>query len=79
MSKTYLIFLLLLCINILNCQKKEAKLEGKPISSDESSKSLKNAFDGDLTTKFVSSLKLGWVGLELESEAVITKIVCSFK
>ena len=74
MSKTYLIFLLLLCINILNCQKKEAKLEGKPISSDESSKSLKNAFDGDLTTKFVSSLKLGWVGLELESEAVITKI-----
>ena len=75
MSKPFLILLLLLCIN---CKESGTKLKGTPFSSDESSKTLKNAFDGDLSTKFVSSLKEGWVGLELSSEAVITKIGFAF-
>ena len=66
--------LLILCIYSLYCQQTETKFEGKPFSSDESSKSLSNAFDDDLSTKFISSLKNGWVGLELTAPAKITKI-----
>ena len=75
MSKPLLVLLLLFFIN---CKESKNKLEGTPFSSDESSDSLKNAFDGDLTTKFESALKEGWVGLELSSEAVITKIGFAF-
>ena len=67
--------LILLCIYSLYCLQEEAKLEGKPFASDkELSKTLENAFDGDISTKFTSSLKDGWVGLELSSPAKITKI-----
>ena len=75
MSKPFLVLLLLLFIN---CKESGTKLKGTPFSSDESSKTLKNAFDGDISTEFVSVLKEGWVGLELSSEAVITKIGFAF-
>ena len=74
MSKTVCL-VLFLCIYSLYCLKEESKLEGKPFSSDnELSETLSNAFDGDISTEFTSSLKDGWVGLELSSPAKITKI-----
>ena len=74
MSKINLILLLLFCIFSYGSQQSEAKLEGKPFSSDGSSNSLSYAFDGDLSTEFFSPLKDGWVGLELSKPAKITKI-----
>ena len=74
MSKTNLIFLFLFCIYSFSSQQLEFKLEGKPISSDELSEIVSNAFDGDLSTQFISPLKDGWVGLELSKPAKITKI-----
>ena len=53
----------------------ETKLTGTPISSDYSSPSIVNPFDGDMNTEFKSSLSsLGWVGLKLDSKYQITKI-----
>ena len=43
-------------------------IKGTPISSDSSSKSLSNAFDGDISTEFKSSKESnGWIGLELDN------------
>ena len=72
MSKLYFNLLLILCIYYIYSQ--ETKLEGVPFSSDESSQTLLNAFDGDLSTSFTSTLKEGWIGLELSSPSKITKI-----
>ena len=60
MSKYYFPLLLILCIYSIYTE--DTKLEGVPFSSDESSESLKNAFDGDLSTEFISPAKEGWVG-----------------
>ena len=74
MSKTVCL-ILLICLHSLYCLQEESKLEGKPFSSvNELSETLLNAFDGDMTTEFTSSLKDGWVGLELSSPAIISKI-----
>ena len=55
-------------------------IKGTPISSDSSSKSLSNAFDGDITTEFKSSKESnGWIGLELDNTYRITKIGWSQK
>ena len=74
MSKISLILLVLFCIYSFSYGQSETKLQGKPLSSDDNSNSLTNAFDGDVSTEFVSSLKDGWVGLELSKPAKITKI-----
>lgn len=50
-------------------------LKGTPISSDSSSQLLSNAFDGNIDTEFKSSNSIfSWIGLELPSSYVITKI-----
>ena len=55
-------------------------IKGTPISSDSSSKSLSNAFDGDISTEFKSSKESnGWIGLELDNTYRITKIGWSQK
>ena len=74
MSKISSILLVLFCICSFSYGQSETKLQGKPFSSDDNSNSLNNAFDGDVSTEFVSSLKDGWVGLELSKPAKITKI-----
>ena len=78
MSKLYFILLLFACTYIFNSQQLDNKIEGIPFSSDENSQTLSFAFDGDLSTKFISPSKLGWVGLELSSPTKISKIGFSF-
>jgi hypothetical protein len=55
------------------------KLSGKPISSDSSSSSLINAFDGNIQTIFKSEKPSnGWIGLQLDGQYKITKIGVAF-
>ena len=59
---------------ILQQNEQSLLLKGTPIS-DSSSELVLNAFDGDITTEFKSSnSKYSWIGLELDSSYIITKI-----
>ena len=59
---------------ILQQNEQSLLLKGTPIS-DSSSELILNAFDGDITTEFKSSnSKYSWIGLELDSSYIITKI-----
>lgn len=78
MSKLYFILCLFLYINSFNFQELDNKIEGIPFSSDVDSQKLSYAFDGDFSTKFFSSRKDGWIGLELTSPTKISKIGFAF-
>ena len=59
---------------VLQQNEQSLLLKGTPIS-DSSSELVLNAFDGDITTEFKSSnSKYSWIGLELDSSYIITKI-----
>ena len=59
---------------ILQQNEQSLLLKGTPIS-DSSSELVLNAFDGDITTEFKSlNSKYSWIGLELDSSYIITKI-----
>ena len=72
--KIYQIFLLLLLSNIYLSNIIEKKLDGIPISSDINNETISLAFDGDLSTNFISSNDYGWIGKELLYPSKITKI-----
>ena len=72
--KIYQIFFLFLLSNIHLSNKIEKKLEGIPISSDIKNEKISLAFDGDLSTNFISSNDYGWIGKELLYPSKITKI-----
>ena len=77
MNKFKILFILI-NFSYYSCilQKNELSLllKGTPIS-DSSSELVLNAFDGDITTEFKSSnSKYSWIGLELDSSYIITKI-----
>ena len=71
------IFISLLNIGIINSQEK--KLNGITISSDDINEITNYAFDGDLSTNFISSLDYGWIGKELQYPSKITKIGFHFE
>ena len=65
---------------ILSNENVYVKLNGKKISSEPlTSQSISNAFDGDLSTSFISKeASKGWIGLKLDSKYLITKIGLAF-
>ena len=65
---------------ILSSENVYVKLNGKKISSEPlTSQSISNAFDGDLSTSFISKeASKGWIGLKLDSKYLITKIGLAF-
>lgn len=72
-----LLIVLLFFLPFIQKLNSPVKLSGKPISSD--SKSLINAFDGDLSTDFKSEKPSnGWLGLQLDSKYKIKKIGVAF-
>ena len=87
MNKVNTLFLILLNVILSNSiilkgdqQLVSELIKGTPISSDSSSKSLSNAFGGDISTEFKSSKESnGWIGLELDNTYRITKIGWSQK
>ena len=87
MTKNTKYFVLILSISLHVCltldkliDEESKLLTGTPISSDESSKLMKNAFDGDSSTEFKATNETySWIGLELDSSYKITKIGWSQK
>ena len=71
-----LIFSLYTCLSLqLEKNSESYLLKGKPISSEESSKLLNNAFDGNINTEYKSSNSpYSWIGLEFDSVYRITKV-----
>ena len=65
---------------ILSSENVYVKLNGKKISSEPLTlQSIRNAFDGDLSTSFTSKeASKGWIGLKLDSKYLITKIGLAF-
>ena len=68
------IFIILLSFNFYLFNDIGKKLEGKPISSDVNNEKISLAFDGDLSTNFISENNFGWIGIELLYPSKITKI-----
>lgn len=77
-SKAFIVILLSLLI--FSSENPYVKLNGKRISSEPlTSPSISNAFDGDLSTSFISKeASKGWIGLKLDSKYLITKIGLAF-
>ena len=72
--------IIIISLFIFSNQNPCIKLSGKPISSDSIfSSEINNAFDGDISTIFKSSLASnGYIGLKLDSKYIITKIGVAF-
>jgi hypothetical protein len=68
------IFIIILLLNFYASDDVEKRLEGKPICSDLDNEKISLAFDGDLSTNFVSTSDFGWIGVELLNPSKITKI-----
>ena len=68
------IFIIILLLNFYVSDEVEKRLEGKPICSDLDNEKISLAFDGDLSTNFVSTSDFGWIGVELLNPSKITKI-----
>ena len=74
MKKYFQIIFFIILLNYSTSQL-EHRLEGRPISSEQESEMILNPFDGDISTEFISSNdENGWIGIELSSPSIITKI-----
>ena len=72
----YLLLLILLIqfLSVMN-QNEDPILSGTMISSDENSNLIKYAFDGDVSTQFMTSIASnGWVGLNFHNQCIIGRI-----
>jgi len=76
MNRTvFLILILLIHFLTLTNQSEGTLLSGTMISSDENSNLIKYAFDGDVSTQFMTSIASnGWVGYNLHKSYIISRI-----
>ena len=74
MNKTFYLLMLIILIQFLGVVN-QILLTGTMLSSDENSNLIKYAFDGDVSTQFMtSSASNGWVGLNFHQQYIIGRI-----